>query len=463
MEDEGPPIHIDDEYAIEIAAFRHRVIAEALEADEGEITRAVENAAKVEYSAPRGLRCQPEVRTIWRWIAAYRKGGLFALCPKRRADRGNLRAFNPELLEEAVGLRREGKKDKRATKSIIDILVRQKSPHPLKIARSTLDRHFARLGVSRRQLHTLGRRPFTRIETHAPLELVVTDFHHGPYVRVGPSDAARRALLCAFIDHYSRYVPEGRYYLHEDFAALRFGFRRLLAVYGLLVKLYADNGASFQSHRFHAACKHLGIALVHSKPYVAESRGVIERYNRTLKEQFESEVRERDELLTLDKLNTYYQAWLSERYHRDAHSETGQAPLDRFRDNAVLRPAPDPVLVDELLRLHDKRTVHRKASTVEVEGIRYSVDPALRGRRVGVLYDPFAPEYVLVTFDGRVVQRALPQKAGQVFEPKPDDPRFSAPTTSNSCAATTSGDRRVSWPRCAWRLHRRPAKSPSPI
>lgn len=415
-------ISIDDEYALEIAAFRHRVIAEAFEAAKGEITAAVEKAALVEYSAPRGLRCKPEVRSIWRWLAAYRKGGLFALCPKRRADRGSLRAFEPELLQQAVRLRCEGKREeKRATKSVIDILVRQHNPEPLTIARSTLDRHFARLGASRRQLHALGRRPFTRIETNAPFELVVVDFHHGPYVRVGPQDEARRALLCAFIDHYSRYVPEARYYLHEDFAALRFGFRRLLTVYGLMLKLYADNGASFQSHRFHGASKLLGISLVHSKAYVAESRGVIERFNRTLKEQFESEVKERDELLTLDELNSYFQAWLAERYHTDVHSQTGQSPLQRFRDNAVVRPAPDPALVDELLRLHEKRTVHRKWSTVEVHGIRYSV-AGLRGRKVGVLYDPFALEYVLISFDGRVVQRAFPQKAGEVFaEPKPTE------------------------------------------
>jgi hypothetical protein len=250
---------------------------------------------------------------------------------------------------------------------------------------------------------------------------VVVDFHHGPYVRVGHNDEARRALLCAFIDHYSRYVPEARYYLHEDFAALRFGFRRLLAVYGLMVRLYADNGASFQARRFHGACHHLGISLVHSKAYVAESRGVIERWNGTLKDQFESEVKERDELLTLDELNSYFQAWLGERYHTDIHSQTGQPPLARFRDNMVVRPAPDPVQVDELLRLYEKRTVHRKWSTVEVHGIRYSV-AGLRGRKVGVLYDPFALEYVLISFDGRVVQRAFPQKAGEIFaEPKPDE------------------------------------------
>ena len=415
-----------DEDALELAAFRHRIIAEALEADAGEITAAVEAAARAEYHAPGGAISTPDVRTIWRWLRAYRTGGLLALCPQPRADRGTLRAFACELLERAVGLRREGKKTKRATKTIVDILRRQRDPavhpEPLQIARSTLDRHFNRLGVSRRQLHVLAERPFTRIETEVPLELVVVDFHHGPFVRVGPHDQPRRALLCAFIDHFSRYIPEGRYYLHEDFAALRFGFRRLLAAYGLALRMYADNGSSFQSHRFHAACSLLGIRLTHSKAYVAESRGVIERYNQTLKDQFESEVWERHELLTLEELNTYYQAWLGERYHRDIHSETGQAPLDRFRDHAVVRPAPDPAQVDELLRLFGRRTVHRKWSIVEVQGIRYSVDPALRGRKVGVLYDPFAPEYVLITLNRCVVQRASLQKAGEVFAtPKPDD------------------------------------------
>ena len=457
MEGDDPRFHIDDEYAFEIAAFRHRVIAAADEADEGEVSAAVEKAASVEYSAPRGLRCKPTVSTVWRWLRAYRKGGLFALCPKPRKDRGTLRAFGPELLQRAVSLRQEGKKDKRATRSVIDILVRQHSPEPLQIARSTLDRHIARLGVSRRQLHSLGRRPFTRIETHAPFELVVTDFHHGPYVRVGQRGEARRALLCAFIDHYSRFVPEGRYYFHEDFEALRFGFRRLLAAYGLAVKLYADNGASFQARRFHGACTHLGITLVHSKPYVAESRGVIERYNRTLKEQFESEVRERDELLTLDELNSYHQAWLGERYHRDVHSETGQAPLDRFRQNAVVRPAPDPAQVDELLRLLEKRTVHRKWSTVEVKGVRYSVD-GLRGRRVGVLYDPFAPEYVLITFDGRVVQRAFPHKAGEVF-PEPEPNQSQKPRTDYLGLLRRDHERRTQSELAALRLAPAPQAS----
>jgi transposase InsO family protein len=75
----------------------------------------------------------------------------------------------------------------------------------------------------------------------------------------------------------------------------------VLLVHGLFDTLYVDNGPSFQTTRFHAACKNeaLDIKVVHSKPYVSEGRGVCERFNRTVKEQFESEVRNQEDLLTL--------------------------------------------------------------------------------------------------------------------------------------------------------------------
>lgn len=459
------PKFLLDEADLALAAFRYSVIVEVVVARKGEITATVRRAASVEHTAPDGQRLKLDERTIWRWLRDYRLGGLAALCSKDRSDCGTVRAIEPELLERAVALRREGKESKRATLTIIDILRRQHDPEagePLHIARSTLDRHFALRGVSRGKLHDLGGRPFTRIETHAPFELVVVDFHHGPYVRVGPhNDDLRRALLCAFIDHFSRYIVEGRYYLHEDFAALRFGFRQLLAAYGLPLKIYADNGASFQSRRFHLACSILGVRLAHSKPYAAESRGVIERLNSTVKYQFENEVRERDQPLTLDELNTYFQAWLSERYHRDIHSETGQAPLERLRDHAVVRPAAEPTLVDEALRLLQKRTVHRKWSTVQVQGIRYSVEPTLRRKKVGVLYDPFAPEYVLITYDKKVVQRALPQKAGEAFpDPKTDD-SATAETTDYLALIHRDHERRTQAELAALRLA--PAPQPSEV
>lgn len=420
----------DEERRLQTASFRYRVIADAAESTLG-VTAAIEQAAARSYVDPTGCEATFEARTLWRYLQAYRQGGLKALSPARRQDCGQLRTVSEELLKLAVGLRREN--DERPTKTIIDILERKRWVAPGSLKRSTLDRHLARLGESRRQRRRLGKKTYRKILTEAPFELVIADFHHGPYVRVGGEDKARRALLLAFIDHFSRYIIEGRYYLHEDFAALRFGLRLVLLIYGLFVRLYIDNGPSFQSARLHGACQHeaLDIEVVHSKPYVSEGRGVCERFNRTCKEQFESEARGRDELMSLDELNGYFEAWLAERYHRDTHSELGQSPAERFRSVAPkLRPAPDPALLDELLRLRKKRTVHKKWSTVEFDRVRYLVDPVLRGRKVQALYDPFDPSYLLIEYDGRVIERAYPQRPGE--QPPPLPPSSPSPDTDRA-------------------------------
>lgn len=451
--------HVPDDHDLAIAAFRHRLLAEALEAEGEAIVSILKAEAAQPRTDPQGRARTVSVRTLRRWLAAYRRGGLLALCPTRRKDRGALRAIPPEVFGRAKVLRRE--KHARPTKTIIDILVRERKVASGEVARSTLDRHLAAQGLSRYTLRSLGQKTFRRIATTAPFELVVADFHHGPYVRTADG-ALRRALLGAHIDHFSRFVPEARYFLHEDYAALRFGFRRLLTAFGLPQTYYVDNGPSFQATRFHAACAALGIRLVHSTPYQSECRGVVERVNRTVKEQFETEVRGREEPVTLDELNAYFEAWLAERYHRDLHSETGEAPRDRFQRTAVLTPAPDLAQVDELLRLRERRRVHKKWSTVEVLATRYSVDPSLRGRKVDVLYDPFAPESVLVVFDGRVVQRAGPQRPGEV-PPAATPLAPPGPATDYLALLRADYERRTQRELAALRLRTTPAAPDLPL
>jgi putative transposase len=133
---------------------------------------------------------------------------------------------------------------------------------------------------------------------------------------------------------------------------------------------------------------------------------------------------------TLDELNAFWRAFLNERYHRRPHSDTGEPPLERWQrllDKAQIERA-DPVVLDEVLRLHARRTVDKKLLTVDVCGIAFVVDSSLRGRRVQVLYDPHDLGSVVVYFDGRRIQRALPQKRGEPpMDAPPELPR-SAPS-----------------------------------
>jgi putative transposase len=400
-----------DDRPLAIAAFRYHLIAAALESEGEGVSAELQEVASMSHRDPDGREVRVSLATLWRWLARHRDQGFQALQPRPRRDKGTLRAFPRMVLDRAVALRKEG--PGRSTRTLLKAMVLEKLIQPGEISRATLDRHLDRLDMSRRRQGTLAKKVHRLIRTDAPMELVITDFHHGPYVQEGGQ--VKRAKFSGFIDHHSRAILEGRYFLTEDFAALRFGLRRLLCIHGLPVKLYLDNGAAYRSLRLETGCAAMGIHLIHSRPYVAESRGAIERFNRTLAEQFEYEVGLRETTPTLEELNAWFQAWLSESYHRDVHSETGQSPAERLTGTpAAGHPAPPLEAIEEYLRIQVVRTVHRSWSTVEAAGIRYAVSPELRGRKVKVLYDPSDPAYVLiVTPKGGVLQKATPQVPGE--------------------------------------------------
>ena len=413
----GPLDEGDPEFTLVL--FRYRLIAEAVEGPrEGYGKILVEVADKL-HTAPDGREVRVSLRTLQRWVSRYRAHKLEGLRRKARKDKGRVRALTEEALAAAIARRDEN--TARSTPTIIDILERADLVAKGALKRSTPDRHLDRRGKSRRLLHVLGIKRHVRLSFAHPLDFVVGDFHRGPYVRTDNGEI-RQAQLGAFIDHCSRYLPESRYGLAEDLMAVRRSLRVLLTAVGLMVKLYVDNGPGYQARRFHFACVELDIDLVHSKPYVSEGRGVIERFNRTVKEAFEVEVRLRKEPPTLAELNVFWRAWLEERYHQRPHSETGEPPAQRWSRllGEIDIRWPDPVLLDEVLRLHARRPVHAKTSTVEICGVPFVVDTALRKRKVDVLYDPDDLSSVLIYFDGRRIQRASPQMPGEPPLPAPD-------------------------------------------
>lgn len=401
-----------DDAKLARALFRYRLIAEAAEAPKGARTEILREIAGDEHTWPDGRAVRVSLRTLQRWVKRFKRGGLAALGRAPRKDKGRVRALNEAAVARVITLRHEG--TWRSTPTLIDIVERAGEVAKGSLRRSTLDRHLDRRGASRRMLHVLGEKRHVRLHFDHPLDFVLGDFHAGPYVRTA-TDEVRRTELGAFIDHCSRYVPESRYGLTEDLMHVRRGLRALVIAHGLPRRLYVDRGPGYKAERFHFGCDQLGIDLVHSKPYVSEGRGCIERFNGTVKRAFEVEVRLRPELPTLDELNAFWRAWLDERYQRIPHSETGEPPAERWErllTSTEVRHA-DPVLLDEVLRLRATRKVHVKTSTVEVCGVPFVVDTSLRKRRVQVLYDPSDLGSVLIFYDGRRIQRASPQLAGE--------------------------------------------------
>jgi putative transposase len=196
--------------------------------------------------------------------------------------------------------------------------------------------------------------------------------------------------------------------------ALRHG----LGARGIPQVLYLDNGAAMVSKQLLRALAVLGIRLTHSRPGQPAGRGKIERFFRTVREQFLIELTApgaAGQVGDLATLNELFTAWVETVYHQRVHSETQQAPLERF---LAAGPPVQPDL--ELLREAFLWSHHRKVTktaTISLFGNRYEVDAALVGRTVEVVFDPLDLTRLDVRFGGKSMGQAVPHQIGRHVHP----------------------------------------------
>jgi len=99
------------------------------------------------------------------------------------------------------------------------------------------------------------------------------------------------------------------------------------------------------------------------------------------------------------------------------HSETGQAPLERFRQDPA--PATRPADPEELRQafLHRVERKVTKAATVSFKGNRYAVPAYLRGKRVELRYDPFDLTRLEVWYNDAFLELAQPEEIVTISHP----------------------------------------------
>ena len=111
---------------------------------------------------------------------------------------------------------------------------------------------------------------------------------------------------------------------------------------------------------------------------------------------------------TLRQLNESLLAWIEVIYHTKLNAETGQAPLERFRQDSA--PATRPADPEELRQafLHRDQRKVTKTATFSFHNNRYRVPAYLRGQTVELRYDPFDLTRIEVWFNDAFLQLAEP-------------------------------------------------------
>jgi len=387
--------------ARDVGLFRYSLVRQAADAGLSSRERGllVRELASRSHVGPGGEMVRVSRNTADRWIRTYRVGGFEALVP--RARHVQARTSLP-ILELAEALRTE--EPSRTAAQIARVIAERQgwSPSP-----RTIQRHLVRAGLPWK-----GAEPsksWGRFEATEPNELWTGDALHGPTI------GGRKTYLFAFIDDHSRTFVGYRWGFSEDTLRLEAALRSGMASRGMPKAVYLDNGSAMVSHQLLRALASLGIVLVHSRPGKPQGRGKIERAFRTVREQFLVELAHGQVVDGLDKLNSLFSAWVESVYHRQVHSETHQAPLERFM-------AGGPPVMASLERLHEAflwsetRKV-TKVGTVSLLSNRYEVDAALTGERVELVFDPFDMTSIEVRFEGRSMGKALPEHIGRHVHP----------------------------------------------
>lgn len=385
-----------DARAEKIALFRYALIAPlVLELlPRGELTRRAEEIAARNYEMPYSQRTTLSVDTLLDWALRYRRGGFPALAPQPRRDCGQSRVIPRQLAELIERLKREN--PYRTGMTLLRELALVSGADSPAISAATLYRFLKQRGLTARQL--LAAPAHKKFEAEHSNQIWQSDMLFGPYIQ-RPGGGRMQAFLYAVLDDASRLIPHAQFYPHQGLEAFLDCLRQAVAGRGVPTRLYVDNGKVFRSLQLARIAAAIGILITHSAPYQPQGRGKIERFFRSLRDQFLANL-DPQPTLSLEQLNQRLWVWIEQVYPRSEHGGLGTTPLLRWqRDIEHIRQLPPATDLRRLFFYRQNRLV-RRDSTFMLRGQFYEAPPQFAGETIEVRFDPLDLSQLEIYFQG---------------------------------------------------------------
>jgi len=358
--------------------------------ERGELQQLIRELAEREYAIPGSRRRHLGEKTIQAWYYAWRREGLTGLTPQPRQDRGQSK-LAPAIQDAILAAKRDN--PRRSIRQIQQLLETAGIVPQDTLSRSSLHRLLQQHGLSRvtgRASLAEEKRSFVAASANA---IWYGDVMHGP--RVPVRGRLAKTYLVTLFDDASRLVAHSAFCPGETALDIEGVLKQALLKRGLPRKLVVDNGAAYRAQTLQGICARLGIHLIHCRPYAPEGKGKLERWHRTCRDQFLSELDARF-ISSLEDLNARLWAWLEQVYHHAPHAGLeGMTPLARYqKDLPQIRTLGTLAPQLDALFLHRVSRFVRKDGTVSFEGQRFEVPFELSGKTVRLVVDPHAGRVV---------------------------------------------------------------------
>jgi len=279
-------------------------------------------------------------RTLHRWLARYEGGGLEGL-----GDGSHRPAHCPHQMPAAVEVlvleMRRAHPYWGARRIAFELTRKGVQPAP---SESAVYRCLVRAAVIDPLTRRRRRETWKRWERGAAMELWQLDIVHGFLLADGAS-----AKALTGIDDHSRFCVSARLMLRERTQAVCDGFNSALHEYGVPAQVLTDNGKVFTGRfaqppvevLFDRICRENGVDHILTAPRTPTTTGKIERFHRTLRQDFNTRQIFRNLKTAQEALDEWVTYYNTQRPHQSLADAT---PQSRFRsdDGQVRRQLRHP-------------------------------------------------------------------------------------------------------------------------
>ena len=414
----------NEQNADETALERFKIISPILSALDEKADKSKIGMLKNQACSEAGV-CR---KTLGRWLDCYAQNGFDGLKYQIPATTSR-RKISDEIIREAIKLRLEV--PTRSVPQIIEILEMEGRVPVGFLKQSTLDDRLREKGYSKAQMKLYQKpgaaaRRFARTDRN---DMWQADIKFGPNIKIDGKTV--QVYFVGFIDDATRYIIHGEFYDTHDQCVVEDCLRKAIIKEGLPQRVFFDNGKEFRNKWMERACAILGIKLIYAKPYSPESKGKIERFNRTL-DSFLAEVTlKRPE--SLADFNQYFNIWLSECYHGKEHSSINMTPETAYKSSKTpLRFMSAETVANAFL--HSEKRKVDKSGCISFKNKKYEVGVIYIGKAVDVVFDQL--DTSVLTIEDKHINTSFQVKElviGAHTGPRPKLPDFmtqSEPETS---------------------------------
>lgn len=226
--------------------------------------------------------------TIERWYLDYKKRGFDALIPASRADAGKSRKLDSDIQEQIRYLK--SNYPRMSAAAIYRQLRDNGSIAHGQVSESTVCRFVSQLAL---QLQQSPGRDMRRYERPHINEVWCGDSSFGP--KLTDADGKKHRLyIIALIDDASRFIVGIDIFCNDNFVNLMAVMKSAVSKYGRPKVLNFDNGKSYRNRQMELLAARIGTTLSYCQPYTPTGKAKIERWFRTMKDQWMAALDMRD-------------------------------------------------------------------------------------------------------------------------------------------------------------------------